>query len=135
MSKKERNFPKNCNFYSLKNFFFILQLYRTLPELAPHRFFQSVNFFIILDLTKKILKLMIENNQIPVANIKARKVIASIFGIEYVFIHNICSSSCFGRIADPNLPNCSIFSEYLKRFLLQKIKLVVFSIISMIKNL
>ena len=45
---------------------------------------------------------MIQNDQIAIANIEARQMIARIFGIENVFVDDVRSSARFGRSSTLN---------------------------------
>lgn len=57
--------------------------------------------------------LVVKHNQVAVANIESRKMVASILSIEDVLIDNIRCSLGARCVPESDLPNSPIFSEYV----------------------
>jgi len=62
-------------------------------------------------------QIMVEHNQVPILDVKAVEMLAGLFGVVDIFVHNERRTFRVLRVADAYLPNCPIFTEQIVEFL------------------
>lgn len=64
--------------------------------------YQFLLFLVHIHPFECLIRLIVEHDQIPIANVETGQMIAGIFRIENIFVHNECGASCL-RCVSPGI--------------------------------
>ena len=64
-----------------------------------------------VQLLEGLVGLVVEDDEVPVADVEAAKMVASVLGVEDVLVDDEGGAAGLGCVANSNLPYCAVFSE------------------------
>lgn len=79
-----------------------------------------IDFFLfLLDIRflESLAGLIVQYNQVPIANIEAGQVVTRVLRIKNIFIYYECCSTGIGRVTHTYLTDGAVFAEYVVHFL------------------
>lgn len=72
--------------------------------------------FVLVDLLERFVGLVVQDDQVSVADVETGQMVARVFGVEDVFVDDERRPSGFGRVSHPDLPYGSVLAEYVVHF-------------------